>query len=427
LFVILALQSPNYTIARESTYFEQPQPIVPLPPVFDDSDLAVNDSSSGHVEHSSTGHEQMSSSSSSSSSTGSMDMRPPCVRFGGETGQSQVNYVTAIISNAFFGNTTYNPEFKGLFSPEGAVYSWFDGSRQFRANGQFVNFTANNGSNAEASVFLTHMVAFFGPTLGCNATDFPSYMSISTLYDIHRNMNFGQNEMDYFVDQLAFGFEYTSAVTEAEKADFRMFFGGFGRCAPSNNQTCNDVSCTLASNALPSEACDLLYPSSLSASLCSKYTYLLSAQSVFPGGDSVQNEQKLMTDIIIRAINGSANSTPIVDGLFSMGSPLRSWFNGTVKYRPDAPNYMTNKTAFDDLVLHFVSYFGDLLDCNAPGWNQQTYNFSMGRYNMYEVHRDMGIHNHDMDYFILQLSLSLESFTFSRTDLDQFNKYTKIF
>jgi hypothetical protein len=340
-----------------------------------------------------------------------------CVKYAGVDVDSQIKYVSAIVSNAAFGNVTYNESFIGLFGETSPVLAWFDGSYIYRSSGVAVNFTLDHGNNTDASTLLEHMIAFLGPVLGCNATAFPNYTSDATLYDIHRNMNYGKSEFDFFVQQFIYSFEWLSPnVTRNETDLFAFVLSDFGRCAHSYNQVCNDVSCDLAPTSLTTQECDALYPSSATPSLCSRYTSILSSQNMFKGGDSVQNEQMFLEALMNRTFYGSMISTPHVPGIFATDSPLLPWFNGSIHYRADAPDYVTNSTQAMDLIAHFVSYIGDLFTCSAPGWNTQAYKFRMGHYDMFEVHRNMNITNAEMTYFLTQLDLAIQSFAFSEED-----------
>lgn len=150
-------------------------------------------------------------------------------------------------------------------------------------------------------------------------------------------------------------------------------------------------------------------------SFCDKYTAAL-----FTNNNST-NQQKLITAVVVRAVTGARSGVPDsygnplnnVTGLFQ--SPLQiPIFNGSVAYKTNPPNYITNSNALGILAGKLAAFFGAGFGCTAAGFPAYV---ATGNATQAAIHTKMGINKAIMNDFISILASTLTSFNVTSADV----------
>jgi len=87
-----------------------------------------------------------------------------------------------------------------------------------------------------SSFLLTHLYQFFGALLGCSKYGsgvFTAYQGDSSMYEVHKFMNLGPNELGYFITQVALSGASFGVTEDDLTAVGKSLNAAFGfRCAP---------------------------------------------------------------------------------------------------------------------------------------------------------------------------------------------------
>ncbi|KAL0933633.1 uncharacterized protein CTRU02_210432 [Colletotrichum truncatum] len=175
--------------------------------------------------------------------------------------QNQYTLLTLLVNTVVIGNyTTPNVGVKvpGILAP--GVYNnanvnllpYFNGelksSNRGGSSGVSVNFLDGGGAaplmknmaaNDEKSkqyFLLTHLYQFFGALLGCSKygmAGFPSYNGQASMYQVHKFMALDENELGYFIQQVALAGASFGVAQDDLKAVGTSLSNLFGlRCSP---------------------------------------------------------------------------------------------------------------------------------------------------------------------------------------------------
>lgn len=152
------------------------------------------------------------------------------------TAENQATVLTLVVNTAVIGNYT-KPKIPGITFPDVKVTGilnngtyngtavnllpYFDGglasSNRGGMAGVAVNFLDDggaaplmqnmpaNGNSSNQYFLLTHLYQFFGSLLGCSEQGMPgfsSYQGDASMYQVHKFMDLGPNDMGYFIEQV---------------------------------------------------------------------------------------------------------------------------------------------------------------------------------------------------------------------------------
>jgi len=93
-----------------------------------------------------------------------------------------------------------------------------------------------NGTNEKQNVHLTHVYPYFGTVIGCSQIGqdgFPPYIGPNSIYEVHKFMNLGPEEVGYFINQIGLSL-LSMGVDDADVAMSNTTFDGLFnyRCLP---------------------------------------------------------------------------------------------------------------------------------------------------------------------------------------------------
>ncbi|KAJ0317142.1 hypothetical protein COL5a_011286 [Colletotrichum fioriniae] len=177
------------------------------------------------------------------------------------TGANQYTLLTLLVNTVVIGNYTMpNVGIKvdGILAPgmyngaEVNLLPYFNGdlasSNRGGSSGVSVNFLDGGGAaplmknmpaNDDTSkqyFLLTHLYQFFGALLGCSQygmTGFPKYSGFASMYEVHKFMDLDQNELGYFITQVAMAAASFGVAQDDLKAVGMALNQLFGmRCSP---------------------------------------------------------------------------------------------------------------------------------------------------------------------------------------------------
>ncbi|KAK1722824.1 hypothetical protein CaCOL14_010319 [Colletotrichum acutatum] len=177
------------------------------------------------------------------------------------TGANQYTLLTLLVNTVVIGNYTMpNVGIKvdGILAPgmyngaEVNLLPYFNGdlasSNRGGSSGVSVNFLDGGGAaplmknmpaNDDTSkqyFLLTHLYQFFGALLGCSQygmTGFPKYSGFASMYEVHKFMDLDQNELGYFITQVAMAAASFGVAQDDIKAVGMALNQLFGmRCSP---------------------------------------------------------------------------------------------------------------------------------------------------------------------------------------------------
>ncbi|KAK1491623.1 hypothetical protein CCUS01_14237 [Colletotrichum cuscutae] len=178
------------------------------------------------------------------------------------TGANQYTLLTLLVNTVVIGNYTMpNVGIKvdGILAPgmyngaEVNLLPYFNGdlasSNRGGSSGVSVNFLDGGGAaplmknmpaNDDTSkqyFLLTHLYQFFGALLGCSQygmAGFPKYSGFASMYEVHKFMDLDQNELGYFITQVAMAAASFGVAQDDLKAVGMALNQLFGmRCSPS--------------------------------------------------------------------------------------------------------------------------------------------------------------------------------------------------
>ncbi|KAK0372410.1 hypothetical protein CLIM01_10247 [Colletotrichum limetticola] len=177
------------------------------------------------------------------------------------TGANQYTLLTLLVNTVVIGNYTMpNVGIKvdGILAPgmyngaEVNLLPYFNGdlasSNRGGSSGVSVNFLDGGGAaplmknmpaNDDTSkqyFLLTHLYQFFGALLGCSQygmAGFPKYSGFASMYEVHKFMDLDQNELGYFITQVAMAAASFGVAQDDLKAVGMALNQLFGmRCSP---------------------------------------------------------------------------------------------------------------------------------------------------------------------------------------------------
>ncbi|KXH57950.1 hypothetical protein CSAL01_02607 [Colletotrichum salicis] len=204
------------------------------------------------------------------------------------TGANQYTLLTLLVNTVVIGNYTMpNVGFKvdGILAPgmyngtEVNLLPYFNGdlasSNRGGSSGVSVNFLDGGGAaplmknmpaNDDTSkqyFLLTHLYQFFGALLGCSQygmTGFPKYSGFASMYEVHKFMDLDENELGYFITQVAMAAASFGVAQDDLKAVGMALNQLFGmRCSqpataipeqgPQMQAICIEDSCPISTNS----------------------------------------------------------------------------------------------------------------------------------------------------------------------------------
>ncbi|KAK1624141.1 hypothetical protein BDP81DRAFT_330474 [Colletotrichum phormii] len=204
------------------------------------------------------------------------------------TGANQYTLLTLLVNTVVIGNYTMpNVGIKvdGILAPgmyngnEVNLLPYFNGdlasSNRGGSSGVSVNFLDGGGAaplmknmpaNDDTSkqyFLLTHLYQFFGALLGCSEygmTGFPKYSGFASMYEVHKFMDLDENELGYFITQVAMAAASFGVAQDDLKAVGMALNQLFGmRCSqpataipeqgPQLQAICIEDSCPISTNS----------------------------------------------------------------------------------------------------------------------------------------------------------------------------------
>ncbi|KAK1659146.1 hypothetical protein BDP55DRAFT_620552 [Colletotrichum godetiae] len=204
------------------------------------------------------------------------------------TGANQYTLLTLLVNTVVIGNYTMpNVGIKvdGILAPgmyngtEVNLLPYFNGdlasSNRGGSSGVSVNFLDGGGAaplmknmpaNDDTSkqyFLLTHLYQFFGALLGCSQygmTGFPKYSGFASMYEVHKFMDLDENELGYFITQVAMAAASFGVAQDDLKAVGMALNQLFGmRCSqpataipeqgPQLQAICIEDSCPISANS----------------------------------------------------------------------------------------------------------------------------------------------------------------------------------
>jgi hypothetical protein len=177
------------------------------------------------------------------------------------TAENQYTLLTLVVNTAVIGNYTQpnvGIAVPGILAPgtydnqDVNLLGYFDGSMNTSnrggSSGVMVNFLdgggatpltenmpANNTSSNQYEL-LTHLYEYFGVLLGCSLQGgdaYPAYSGESSQYNVHKFMNLGEAEVNYFIQQVALSGASFGVTTDDLQVVGDALASLFGyRCAP---------------------------------------------------------------------------------------------------------------------------------------------------------------------------------------------------
>ncbi|EFQ36382.1 hypothetical protein CGRA01v4_13739 [Colletotrichum graminicola] len=205
------------------------------------------------------------------------------------TAENQYTLLTLLVNTAVIGNyTTPNVGVKvpGILATgtyngaEVNLLPYFNGelasSNRGGGSGVSINFLDGGGAaplmknmpanndQSKQYFLLTHLYQFFGALLGCSKygmAGFPRYSGFASMYEVHKFMDLDENELGYFIQQVALAgasFGVTQDDLKAVGTALNQLFGL--RCSPAATAIseqgpqlqaiCITDSCPLSPNAV---------------------------------------------------------------------------------------------------------------------------------------------------------------------------------
>ncbi|KAK2035271.1 hypothetical protein LX32DRAFT_607092 [Colletotrichum zoysiae] len=178
------------------------------------------------------------------------------------TAENQYTLLTLLVNTAVIGNYTMpnvGVKVAGILAPgtyngaEVNLLPYFNGelasSNRGGSSGVSINFLDGGGAaplmknkpadndQSKQYFLLTHLYQFFGALLGCSKygmAGFPSYSGFASMYEVHKFMDLDENELGYFIQQVALAgasFGVTQDDLKAVGTALNQLFGL--RCSPA--------------------------------------------------------------------------------------------------------------------------------------------------------------------------------------------------
>ncbi|KAK2040761.1 hypothetical protein LZ31DRAFT_603577 [Colletotrichum somersetense] len=178
------------------------------------------------------------------------------------TAENQYTLLTLLVNTAVIGNYTMpnvGVKVPGILAPgayngaEVNLLPYFNGelasSNRGGSSGVSVNFLDGGGAaplmknkpadndQSKQYFLLTHLYEFFGALLGCSKygmAGFPRYSGVASMYEVHKFMDLDENELGYFIQQVALAgasFGVTQDDLKAVGTALNQLFGL--RCSPA--------------------------------------------------------------------------------------------------------------------------------------------------------------------------------------------------
>ncbi|SCV70171.1 BQ2448_1565 [Microbotryum intermedium] len=201
------------------------------------------------------------------------------------TGANQLTLLTLLVNTAVIGNYSsinVGVAVPGILNPNGTyngtvvnLVPYFSGalaSTNRGGTGVSVNFldgggaaplmnnTAANSNSTNQYKLLTHLYEFFGVLLGCTelGSTYQPYAGNKSMYEVHKFMVLGPNEMLYFITQVALSaasFGVAQADIEDAGSALNTLFNY--RCSPSVPQNVSAALAGTLQSICTAESCPL--------------------------------------------------------------------------------------------------------------------------------------------------------------------------
>ncbi|KAK2001482.1 hypothetical protein LX36DRAFT_678958 [Colletotrichum falcatum] len=178
------------------------------------------------------------------------------------TAENQYTLLTLLVNTAVIGNYTMpnvGVKVPGILAPgtyngaEVNLLPYFNGelasSNRGGSSGVSVNFLDGGGAaplmknmpanndQSKQYFLLTHLYQFFGALLGCShygMAGFPRYSGFASMYEVHKFMDLDENELGYFIQQVALAGASFGVTQEDLKTVGMALNQLFGlRCSPA--------------------------------------------------------------------------------------------------------------------------------------------------------------------------------------------------
>jgi len=181
--------------------------------------------------------------------------------------QPNMNAVPGILAaNATFNGNKVNlaPFFTGALASSNR--NNVPTAINFLDDGGAIPLTLNkpaNGTSSHQFTLLTHLYQFFGGALGCSQygmTGFASYGGVASMYELHKFMDLGPNEVGYFIQQVGLAAQSFGVTSDDVSTVGTLLSSIFDvQCGPATTvipaqgpqlqSICIQSGCTQAANA----------------------------------------------------------------------------------------------------------------------------------------------------------------------------------